>query len=181
MWPVPFPYHNVLLSIIYHVWPYSLSPTWSRYNTVMPSTFFNVGVVVKFGKIVGIKILKLELQRKLVKLQNCYHLRGHLKSSHIADKRKNFHMALYPSLPPSSNESVIDNGSIVWQMAMHIILVLPNNLPKQCRSHAGTLPWRFSIHALIAKWTKEKSQTVEKRYDFYFCFCFCMFKSGWPV
>ena len=117
----------------------------------MPSTFFNVGVVVKFGKIVGIKILKFELQRKLVKLQNCYQLRGHLKSSHIADKRKNFHMALYP-LPPSSNESVIDNGSIVWQMAMHIILVLPNNLPKQCRrSHAGTLPWRFSVHALIAK------------------------------
>ena len=36
-------------------------------------------------------------------------LRGHLKSLHIADKRKNFHMALYP-LPPSSNESVIDNG-----------------------------------------------------------------------
>ena len=36
-------------------------------------------------------------------------LRGHLKSSHIADKRKNFHMALYP-LPPSSSESVIDNG-----------------------------------------------------------------------
>ena len=32
-------------------------------------------------------------------------------------------MALYP-LPPSSNESVIDNESNVWQMAMHIILVL---------------------------------------------------------
>ena len=55
-------------------------------------------------------------------------LRGHLESSHIADKRKNFHMALYP-LPPSSNESVIDNGRNVWQLAMHIILVLPHNLP----------------------------------------------------
>ena len=59
-------------------------------------------------------------------------VRGYLKSSHIADKRKNFHMALYP-LPPSSNESVIDNGRSVWQMAMHIILVLPHSLPKQCR------------------------------------------------
>ena len=49
-----------------------------------------------------------------------YDVRGHLKSSHIADKRKNFHLALYP-LPPSSNESVIDNESNVWQMAMHII------------------------------------------------------------
>ena len=28
-------------------------------------------------------------------------VRGHLKSSHIADKRKNFHMALYP-LPPQT-------------------------------------------------------------------------------
>ena len=28
--------------------------------------------------------------------------RGHLKSSHIAGKRKNFHMALYPSLPPQT-------------------------------------------------------------------------------
>ena len=37
-------------------------------------------------------------------------VRGHLKSSHIADKRKNFQMELY-TLPPSSNESVIDNGS----------------------------------------------------------------------
>ena len=44
-------------------------------------------------------------------------LRGHLKSSHIADKRKNFHMALYP-LPPSSNESVIDNERNVWQMTL---------------------------------------------------------------
>ena len=40
------------------------------------------------------------------------HFRGHLKSSHIADKRKNFHMALYP-LPPDSNESLIDNGRSV--------------------------------------------------------------------
>ena len=95
-------------------------------------------------------------------------LRGHLKCSHIADKRKNFHMALYP-LPPSSNESVIDNGSIVWQMAMHIILILPNNLSKQCRrSHAGTLPWRFSVHALIAKMNKGKISNSRKRYDFYF-------------
>ena len=31
---------------------------------------------------------------------NNYYLRGHLKSSHIADKRKNFHMALYPLPPP---------------------------------------------------------------------------------
>ena len=55
-------------------------------------------------------------------------------------------MALYP-LPPSSNESVIDNGSNVWQMAMPIILVLSHNLSKQCLlSHAGTLPWRFSVH-----------------------------------
>ena len=29
----------------------------------------------------------------------CEYLRGHLKSSHIADKRKNFHMALYPHPP----------------------------------------------------------------------------------
>ena len=69
--------------------------------------------------------------------EHCRVLRGRLKSSHIADKRKNFHMALHP-LPPSSNESVIDNGSNVWQMAVHMILVLPHNLPKQCRlSHAG--------------------------------------------
>ena len=67
-----------------------------------------------------------------------------------------------PSLPPQTKVWSTINGSIVWQMAMHIILILPNNLPKQCRrSHAGTLPLRFSVHALIAKWTKEKSQTVE--------------------
>ena len=55
-------------------------------------------------------------------------------------------MALYP-LPPSSNESVIDNGRNVWQMAMPIILVLSHNLSKQCLlSHAGMLPWRFSVH-----------------------------------
>ena len=59
-------------------------------------------------------------------------------------------MALYP-LNLFSNESVIDNGSNVWLMAMHIILVLPLNMPKQWRlSHAGTLPWRFSV-PLIAK------------------------------
>ena len=55
-------------------------------------------------------------------------------------------MALCP-LPPSSNESVIDNGSNVWQMAMPIILVLSHNLSKQCcLSHSKTLPWRFSVH-----------------------------------
>ena len=48
----------------------------------------------------------------------CLLVRGHLKSSHIADKRKNFHMPLYP-LPPSSNESVIDNEKNVWQMAFN--------------------------------------------------------------
>ena len=51
---------------------------------------------------------------KLIKLNK---IRGHLKSSHIADKRKSFHMALYP-LPPSSNESVIDNGRNVRQTAL---------------------------------------------------------------
>ena len=57
-------------------------------------------------------------------------------------------MALHP-LHPSSNESVIDNGSNVWQMAVHMILVLPHNLPKQCRlSHAGMLPWRSRQHPL---------------------------------
>ena len=57
-------------------------------------------------------------------------------------------MALHP-LPPSSNESVIDNGSNVWQMAVHMILVLSHNLPKQCRlSHAGMLPWRSRQHPL---------------------------------
>ena len=86
-------------------------------------------------------------------------LRGRLKSSHIADKRKNFHMALHP-LPPSSNESVIDSGSNVWQMAVHMILVLPHNLPKQCRlSHAGMLPWRFSIHCEMNKKTISNSRT----------------------
>ena len=53
-------------------------------------------------------------QIKLIKLNK---IRGHLKSSHIADKRKSFHMALYP-LPPSSNESVIDNGRNVRQIAL---------------------------------------------------------------
>ena len=107
-------------------------------------------------------------------------IRGHLKSSHIADKRKNFHMALYP-LPPSSNESVIDNGRNVWQMAMHIILVLPNN----CSNNVVCLTQgRFpGSSASIAKWTRRLfwSWTVEEKYDFYFSFFFCTLKSGWPV
>ena len=49
--------------------------------------------------------------------------KGHLKSSHIADKRKNFHMALY-LLSSSSNESVIENGRNVWQMALTVQNVL---------------------------------------------------------
>ena len=105
----------------------------------------------------------------LWKVQDHDHIRGHLKSSHIADKRKNFHMALYP-LPPSSNESVIDNGRNVWQMATHIILVLPNNLLKQCRlSLAGTLPWRFSVHCEINKETISK-QWKKIRFLLFFLF-----------
>ena len=87
-------------------------------------------------------------------------LRGHLKSSHIAEKRKKFHMALYP-LPPSSNESVINNcnGRNVWQMAVHIILILSQDLPKQCfLSHAGTLPWWFSVHCEMNEQTISNSQ-----------------------
>ena len=76
---------------------------------------------------------------------NCFHLGGHLKSSHIADKQKNVSYGTLP-LPPSSNESVIDNASNVRQTAMHIIFVLPHNLPKQCRlSHPGTLPLRSQV------------------------------------
>ena len=68
-------------------------------------------------------------------------------------------MALYP-LPPSSNENVIDNGSNVWQMAMHIILVLSHNLLKHCcLSHAGMLPWRFSVHCEMNKETISNSRT----------------------
>ena len=87
-------------------------------------------------------------------------IRGHLKSSHIADKRKNFHMALYP-LPPSSNESVIDNGRSVWQMAMHIILVLPHN----CSNNVVCLTQgRFpGCSASIAKWTKETILILNSR------------------
>ena len=93
-------------------------------------------------------------------LENETKIRGHLKSSHIADKRKNFHMALYP-LPPSSNESVIDNGRNVWQMGVHIILVLSHNLPKQCRlSHAGTPPWSFSVHCKMNKETISNSRRI---------------------
>ena len=106
-------------------------------------------------------------------------VRSHLKSSHIADKRKNFHMALYP-LPPSSNESVIDNESNVWQMAMHIILVLPHNLPKQCRlSLTGTLPWRFSVHCEMSKETIPNSRR-KIRFLLLFFF-FCALKSERPV
>ena len=66
-------------------------------------------------------------------------LRGHLKSSHIADKRKNFHMALYP-LPPSSNESVIDNGRNVWQMALRCIVqdYVNNRLSRLTKPNAFT-------------------------------------------
>ena len=44
-------------------------------------------------------LLIFELSAKSTKYTE---LRGRLKSSHIADKRKNFHMALYPSLPPQT-------------------------------------------------------------------------------
>ena len=87
-------------------------------------------------------------------------LRGHLKSSHIADKRKNFHMALYP-LPPSSNESVIDNGRNIWQLAMHIILVLPHNLPNNVVWLAdGRFP---EGPASIAKWTRRQNLEQTKK------------------
>ena len=133
-------------------------------------------------------------------LENC--LRGHLKSSHIADKRKNFQMALYP-LPPSSNESVIDNGGIVWQAAFltvqvyfkdrlwwltkaftkHLyrskvpvsneILVLRHNLLKQCRlSHACRDASLEVQPRSIEKRTRRQCRTVEEEYDFYSFFSF---------
>ena len=98
-------------------------------------------------------------------------LRGHLKSSHIADKRKNFHMALYP-LPPYSNESVIDNGRSVWQMAMYIILVLPHSLLKQCRlSHvAGTLPWSLAGQRPLQNEQGDLLEPREEKQDFFLLF-----------
>ena len=119
--------------------------------------------------------------------------RGHLKSSHIADKRKNFHMALYP-LPPSSNESVIDNGRNAWQMAMHgrwpngemhgrWPCTLSSFFPTTCSNNVVCLSQgRFPGGLVsIAKGTWRQSRTVEQKYDFYFSFFFCMLKSGWPV
>ena len=95
-------------------------------------------------------------------------VRGHLKSSHIADKRKNFHMALYP-LPPSSNESVIDNGRSVWQMALHIILVLPHSLPKQCRlSHVRR---DASLKVQRPLWNEQGDMLEPRRKTRLFAFC----------
>ena len=80
-------------------------------------------------------------------------------------------MAFYP-LPPSSNESVIDNGRNVWQMGVYIILVLSHNLPKQCRlSHAGTPPWSFSVHCKMNKETIS-FRTVEEYNTISTCFLF---------
>ena len=135
-------------------------------------------------------------------------LRGHLKSSHIADKRKNFHMALYP-LPPSSNESVIDNGRNVWQMpsftskivfddsqrrspnaryrskvpasnekSSFFVSTCSNNVV--CLTHAGTPPWRFCVHCEKNKETISNSRRrIHVRFLFFLFFC--MLKSRWPV
>ena len=80
-------------------------------------------------------------------------------------------MALYP-LPPSSNESVMDNGRNVWQTGVYIILVLSHDLPKQCRlSHAGTPPWSFSVHCKMNKETISL-RTVEEYNTISTCFLF---------
>ena len=128
-------------------------------------------------------------------------IRGHLKSSHIADKRKNFHMALYP-LPPSSNESVIDNGEIIKCMA-DVQIYFKDRLwrltkaftkcslsiegtgfqwnphsssqPAQTMSSVSRMQGRLpGGSASIAKRTIRQSQTVEEEYmyDFYSFFSF---------
>ena len=86
-----------------------------------------------------------------------------------------------PSLPP---QSVIDNWSNVWQMAMHIILVLPQNMLKRCRlCHAETLPWMFSVHCEMNhnKETTSKKNTSSAYYYFFFVIVFLHAQCGWPV
>ena len=102
--------------------------------------------------------------------------RGHLKSSHIADKRKNFHMALYPSLPPQTkmwSTMGVMYGRWLCPLSSFFPITCPNNVfcLTQGRFPGGS--------ASIAKWTRRQSCTVEERHDFYFFSqFFCTLKSG---
>ena len=89
--------------------------------------------------------VKASQVKKSIRCSTSTLLRGHLKSSHIADKRKNFHMPLYP-LPPSSNESVIDNERNVWQMAF--------NAKSKCTSKKKTLKSKDHFSRLAKVFTK---------------------------
>ena len=94
-------------------------------------------------------------------------LRGHLKSSHFADKRKNFHMALYP-LPSSSNESVIGNGTnVLWQTALHIILVLPHRAKT-----VSSISRRDASPEVQRPLRNEQGDNLEEINNFYFSFSF---------
>ena len=124
-------------------------------------------------------------------------LRGHLKSSHIADKRKNFHMALYIyPLPPSSNESVTDNGrniimadglnspdllqrsSFTTRKGVHQTLVIDRRCPFPMKSSFFETTCSNNVvcltHAGALPWrlsvhcekTRRQSRTVEEKYDF---------------
>ena len=108
-------------------------------------------------------------------------------------------MELYP-LHPSSNESVIDNGRNVWQIYFKdrlwrltkaftkrslsiegsgfqwnprfFLTTCSNNVVYL--THAGVLPWRFSVH--FEKKTRRQSRTVEEEHDFC-CFFFFFFSA----
>ena len=73
-------------------------------------------------------------------------------------------MALYP-LPPSSNESVIDNGRSVWQMAMHAV---SSFFVTTCPANVVCLTQGRFPEDSIAKGTRRQSRTVKEEYDFYF-------------
>ena len=100
-------------------------------------------------------------------------LRGHLKSSHIADKRKIFHMALYPSLPPQTK--VLSTIGVMygrWRCTSSSFFptTCPNGVVCVMQTHFP------GCSASIVKWTRRQPQRKKRILLVYF-FCCCCFSA----
>ena len=91
-------------------WP--LKHAWTTVEGKIIAWFLSVRVAVLSCKSVnqGLEEQRNEQKKKekkktmsaflsVLAFLSCHLFRGHLKNSHFADKRKNFHMALYPPPP----------------------------------------------------------------------------------
>ena len=123
------------------------------------------------------------------RLQIAHKLRGHLKISHIAEKRKNFHIGgvgLDPirraidSIKKNEKKREKKKPVVPWCLQRQIskkVLQVVFDLPGSRCTYADASRGPGGSPS-IAKLTSRQSQTVKEEYDFYFYFLFRMLKSG---